>query len=145
MKRNGNIKKVLFLVPLSVLQWKEAVLLFIIVIGAMGFCLFVLVPIESRYRQPRWISSAFRLAYILLISYSNSYFAYRLSTKQAKANFIIAGIYIALIAIQNGIFYYLYSAQFLASVNSLFVLALVSWGIAFVCVKIWILISNRSK
>ncbi|HCC51937.1 MAG TPA: hypothetical protein DEQ30_07680 [Porphyromonadaceae bacterium] len=140
----NKIKKVLFTSPISKLQGKELGLLLIISIGAMGFGLFFVVEGFIRCEQPRWFSNVLVCVYNLLILFLNSYFAYKLSAKQAKANLLIAGITIVLIAIQNGIFYYLYSAQIFVSKNSLLIIVPVSCSIAFICVKIWILISSKS-
>ena len=146
MNKIDKIKKVLFTSPISKLQGKELGLLLIISIGTMGFVLFFITKeLFILCWQPRWFFSVFVFSYNLLIIISNSYFAYRLATKQAKANLLIAGTCIVLITIQNGIFFYLYSAQIFVSKNSLFIIVPASWGIAFICVKTWILISNKSK
>lgn len=140
----NKIKKILFAFPISKLQGKELGLLSIISIGSMGFGLFFVIKEFVLCEQPRWFSNVLVFVYNLLIIFLNSYFAYKLSAKQAKANLLIAGITIVLIAIQNGIFCYLYSAQMFVSKNSLLIIVPVSCGIAFICMKIWILISSKS-
>lgn len=142
----NKIKKILFTSPLSQLQGKELGLLLIISIGAMGFCLFFIIKEQfTLFRHPRWFVNVFVFVYALIIIISNSYFAYKLATKQAKANLLAVGICIVLIAIQNGIFFYLYSSQILVSKGSLFIIALISWFVAFICIKLWIYISAKSK
>lgn len=112
----------------------------------MGFSLFFVTNEQFILRgQPQWFLGIFVFVYSLLIIFSNSYFAYTLSVKRAKANFLIAGICVVLIAIQNGIFYYLYSVEIFISEKDLFIIIPISWGIAFICVRIWILISSRRK
>lgn len=142
----NKIKKVLFTPPISKLQGIDLVLLLIITIGSMGFSLFFVINEQFILDgQPRWFFRVFVFIYSSLIIISNSYFAYTLFVKQAKANLLIAGICIGLIAIQNAIFYYLYLVQIFVSEKSLLIIVPISWAIAFICVKIWILISNKRK